>query len=117
VINLLEETIANINGSDHSVEDVDWIGSRDGEYAMSWAEFEKIADFEYNDGYGAAEIAVDLVVVFKDGSYMVRQEYDGSESWEFMEILTKKEKTKPITNLGGEEQMWPKLAELNKNAG
>ena len=34
--NLLEETVLEINGSDHVVENVSWVGSMDGKYAITW---------------------------------------------------------------------------------
>lgn len=52
----------------------------------SWADFERLADIEYDDGYGGANIAETLVVVGDDW-WLERGEYDGSEWWEF--------KTKP----------------------
>jgi hypothetical protein len=80
--NLLSETVAEIGGSGHTVTDVAWVGSYDGEYALSWAEFEPIAGAtQFDSGYGGAEIAPDLVVVFTDGEWLERGEYDGSEWW------------------------------------
>ena len=43
----------------------------------------KVLDIDYDDGYGDQEIAVDLVVVFTDGGFLRRAEYDGSEWWEY----------------------------------
>lgn len=37
-------------------------------------------DFEYDNGYGLQEIGG--IVVFTDGSWLTRGEYDGSEWWE-----------------------------------
>ncbi|WP_456390639.1 hypothetical protein [Hydrogenimonas sp.] len=36
-------------------------------------------DFDYDEGYGAQELFG--VVVFTDGSWLERYEYDGAESW------------------------------------
>lgn len=41
-------------------------------------------DFEYNDGYGLQEI--EGTIVFTDGSWLTRGEYDGSEWWENHQI-------------------------------
>lgn len=112
MINFLEET--KLSMGPKKSQDIDWIGSMDGEYAMTWEEFEKLANFEYDGGFGSQKIASDLVIVFKDGSYLERAEYDGSEWWEFKTQPEKKENAKPITNLGGPTIMWDTLEELNK---
>lgn len=44
---------------------------------------EKVLDIDYDDGYGSQEIAADLVVAFTDGGFLRREEYDGSEWWEY----------------------------------
>jgi hypothetical protein len=77
--NFKEETILDIISSGHTAEDVAWIGSEEVEVNNFW----DICDFDYDDGYGSAEIARDLVIVFKDGSFLERREYDGSEWWAF----------------------------------
>ena len=110
--NLLEETKQVLENHEKKPEDVSWIGSSDGELAISWAEFEKIANIDYDSGFGAQEIAEDLVVVFKDGNYMDRGEYDGSEWWNFNSTPTKKSDAKPFTNVGGPQDT---LAELNNS--
>ena len=57
--------------------------SRDGEFAMSWADFKnKFKNLEYYAGYGTQEIAADLVVV-GDNWWLEREEYDGSECWAY----------------------------------
>lgn len=85
--NLLDETTIDVNASGHTETDVAWVGSRDGEYALSWGEFATIAGAaNYDSGYGGAEIAGDLVVVFTDGSWLERGEYDGSEWWDFKKL-------------------------------
>ena len=45
--------------------------------------FKKIGKIEYSGGFGAQEIAADLIIYFKDKSYITRGEYDGSEWWEY----------------------------------
>ena len=81
--NFLEETEEAILDSGHKIEDVMFIGSSDGEYRLNYEEFKNIADFEYDDGYGSQEIASDLIIYFKDHTYIERGEYDGSEWWEY----------------------------------
>lgn len=114
-MNLLAETRAAIAESGHTVEDITFIGSRNGEYACTWDEFGKIADVVYDAGYGWQEVATDLVIRFGDGTEMDRSEYDGSESWE-IPLPPKgmwQGETKPITKLieGG----WNSLADMNKS--
>ena len=81
--NLLEETKEKLAVCHKTPKDVLWVGSSDGSEAITWEEFEKMADFDYDDGYGAAEIRMDLVVVGKDW-WLERYEYDGSE-WVYKE--------------------------------
>lgn len=83
-MNLLTETVEDIARSGHTTQDVSWVGSANGEYAMPWVDFEPVAaGVNYDSGYGGSEIPGDLVVVFTDGSWLARGEYDGSEWWDF----------------------------------
>ena len=91
--NLLEETIKILESNHKNKNDVMWIGN--GEYVISWTDFEKIANIEYNNGYGAQEIASDLLVVGKDW-WLERHEYDGAEGWDFKSLPQKDVKTKPF---------------------
>ena len=84
-MNLLDETKGEISQSGHSTDDVRFVGSRDEKLGIPWSQAEKVLDIDYDDGYGGQEIAVDLVVVFTDGGFLRREEYDGSEWWEFKE--------------------------------
>jgi|GEM_PF-500830 len=88
VVNLLEETLEVLKKHGKSPKDVRWVGSKDGKYAITWDEFEKIADVIYDNGYGAQEIAEDLVVVGEDW-WLERCECDGSEWWEFKTLPVK----------------------------
>ena len=81
-MNFLEETITKIYASGHSLNDVMFIGTEDGYHRISWSKFEKISDFDYDSGFGCQEIP-SLIVYFKDNTYMFREEYDGSEWWEY----------------------------------
>ena len=100
------------------VEDINknvaWVGSRDGEFAISWDEFLSINDYAYDSGYGAQHIAKDLVVVFEDGSYLERVEYDGSEAWNFSETPKKSDNPKPFKKLGNNDNMWENLKTINE---
>lgn len=111
--NLLKETLSDIKFNGKTPEDILFIGSRDGEYSCTWDEFIVLANIEYDSGYGGQEIASDLVIVFKDNTYMDRYEYDGSESWAYNETPKAKKKTKKITRLTG-DSCWVSLRSLNK---
>ena len=47
-------------------------------------------DFEYDDGYGCQEL--EGVVVYTDGTWSERGEYDGSEWWEHKTMPSYKER-------------------------
>ena len=85
--NLLEETVLFIHDTNHVIENVSWVGSMDGKYAITWDAFTEISDVLYDNGYGSQEVAGDLVVVFTDGSHLERYEYDGSEYWVYCPVI------------------------------
>lgn len=90
--NLLQETIATLRRNGYNYEDVEWVGTEGGEYAMSWEEFANIADFEYNSSYECVEIPTALVVVGKNW-WLSR---DGSEWWIFNRKPRKNRKAQPF---------------------
>lgn len=87
--NLLAETKEVLMSHGKTVDDVLWVGST--EAYSTWKEFERVANIEYDNGYGGNEIAGNLIVVGKDW-WLERGEYDGSEWWNFKTIPIK-----PIT--------------------
>ena len=111
--NLLMETMDAIKESGHEVTDITFIGSETGEHACTWAEFQTLADKEYDSGYGAQEVASDLVIRFSDTKHMWRNEYDGSEDWSYDGTPGPEfdGTPQPITNLIG--GMWETIAGLN----
>lgn len=112
MINLLAETIHDIIAAHQTTDTVRYVRSRDGEYVASWEEFAKIADINYDNGYGSAQIPSDLIVEFIDGTYLYRDEYDGAEGWEYNQPLPSiQPDPKPITKLTG--ALWPTVAELH----
>ena len=117
----MEETLERMKGVGLGPEDIVFIGSADNEYSMSgWREFEALADVEYDDGYGAPEVATDLEIRFQDGTHFVRAEYDGSEWWEaVIPRVNPESSTKPITRLTvtPREIGWVTLAEMAKADG
>lgn len=112
LMNLLKETIENIKDSGHKIEDIIFIGSEDSGHCCTWDQFKELADIEYDNGYGGQEIARDLIIVFSDGSRMWRNEYDGSEWWEYLapfKMPKNNEKIKTLCN----DHFWWSLAEMN----
>lgn len=85
-MNLLKETLEALKESGRSFDDVLWIGSQDG--YMSKELFLRLADVEYDSGFGGQEVARDLVLVGKSW-WLERGEYDGSEWWEFKSLPIK----------------------------
>lgn len=80
MINLLEETIEILNENNRSESDVLWVGCP--KFKTTWENFKRVANVEYDNGYGGAEVADDLIVMGID-FWLERHEYDGSEWWEF----------------------------------
>lgn len=111
-INLLEETIYKIKESGHEVIDILFIGSMISGHECSWEEYEILADMEYSSGFGAQNVASDLVIYFTDGERMFRHEYDGSEGWEFSKSFkTPKNKIKIMSLFS--EIGWDTLMKIN----
>ena len=86
--NLLYETREAIEQSKHHPRDIIFIGSKCSGHRCTWQEFIGLANQQYDSGYGSQEVALDLIIVFKDSSYLEREEYDGSEWWRLIEPFT-----------------------------
>ncbi len=112
-MNLLEETKIGINESGHNISDILFIGSEKTGHQCTWDQFKKIADFEYDNGFGSAGIAMDLIIVFGDAQQMTRNEYDGSEGWDYTTKFALPATKLPITCLGGDDHLWVDLADIN----
>lgn len=116
-MNLLIETLADLDLAKKKPSDIAFIGSLSGEYQCTWDEFLRLADVSYDNGYGAAQVASDLVIVFNDGTRLYRSEYDGKEWWSFMPNVPKLMVVKQIhrllspTNASG----WRTLEGLNRD--
>lgn len=114
--NLLHETREGMTRFGLTSEDVVYIGSLGSRYApaysCSWAEFERLADFEYDDGYGSAEIPGELKIFFANGGCFQRYADDGSEYWEYIAPFNRPVETLPIRTLQGGG--WRNLHELHQ---
>lgn len=82
-MNLLEETLNILKENDLSANDVLWIGNT--EFKTDWNNFQYISDIAYDNGFGCPEVAQDLLIVGSNW-WLERQEYDGSEWWEFKKM-------------------------------
>lgn len=112
-MNLLRETLNYIKLSNHEATDIIFIGSEQSGHSCTWEEFTDIGDINYDCGFGSQEIATDLIIVFSDGTKMWRDEYDGSERWEYSTLFKSPEDQKPIKCLVG--TLWKTLSEVNKH--
>lgn len=98
--NLFVETDSKIQDNlSKTWDDVEWVGTTndtdmwddasESYYTVPACEFDVdefkavAATITYDAGYGIQEINKELVIVFKDGSWLERAEYDGSEWWEY----------------------------------
>lgn len=98
--NFYNELKYELERRDKTLDDIEWVGIlKDGEYTyfdnsmdkdvyLDLEQFFRVADFDYWDGFGSAEITLGLVVVGKDW-WLERHEYDGSEWWEFKTLPKK----------------------------
>ena len=110
--NLWLETVFELEDNGKTFDDVLWIGCRD--FKISKEDFKLLANVEYDSGYGAPEVAQDLLIV-GDGWWMERGEYDGAEWWEWKEPPKEPEKTRVVSNLvcGDLAVGWSSLKDLN----
>ena len=113
--NLLSETIDFLAQHDRILNEVIMFCGND--FQFTRAEFEKLADREYDNGYGGQEVASDLKLVGADW-WIERHEYDGAENWVYKE---KPSFNKPFKNIqtlmvryGTDDLSWSTLAELNE---
>ena len=116
--NLLKETENALKMFNKKPSDIDWIGSEDGKYVINWEQFKNLAaSIDYDAGFGAQEIARDLVVVFKDSDWLIRDEYDGAESWELQSLPKRQLRSKPIYRLRIDEEGigWITIDYMNRN--
>lgn len=87
MINLLSETTKFLEENGKSLDDVLWIGNRDGKEIIPVSDFLMGANRMYDDGYGSNEVSLDLVIVGNDW-WLERSDYDGCEWWEYKTIPT-----------------------------
>ena len=108
-MNLLQETKEKLKDNGKSFLDIEWVGCN--EFRISMEDFMRLADVEYDEGFGRQWVAKDLIMVGEDFA-LIRDSYDGSESWH-MVTTTPPEQIRSVTSLISEEG-WETLAEINK---
>ena len=109
--NFFEETDKYIKNLGYSWKDVDWIGSTD--LVIPLDIFISVAkETVYDNTYGPQYIAKDLVIVFKDGLWLSRDEYDGYECWNFNEIPLKPTVSAKHIILSSQARPFSDLSEL-----
>lgn len=81
-INLLKETEQVLEDHGYTWDDVQAV-QRDvcDAYSIPLESFKKLADREYDHGYGIEEVNTDLVILIKDGTWFARKTLGGSEWW------------------------------------
>jgi len=99
--NLLEETCEILFEHKKMTADVKFVAVKLGSHGTdmckgTWKDFQAISNFTYDDGYGGNEINSSLVVV-GDNWWLERNEYDGSEWWEFKTIPTEPVNSFPLS--------------------
>ncbi len=114
-MNFKKETYTAIKNSGYKRLDVCFIGSIDGRYRVNMDVFDELSDFAYDNGFGAPEIATDLIIYFNDMSYITRGEYDGKEWWEYKPplVFEKTQEYRTIKNFGGKGVLWETVERLN----
>ena len=96
-MNLYTETRNKLIKNGKTFDDV--IAIRGKDFQITKDDFIKYSKTEYDSGYGAPEVAQDLLIIGAD-FWLERHEYDGSEWWEFKRMPKYKELPfKPITAL------------------
>lgn len=113
--NLWIETNCDLEDHGKTFDDVLWIGCPD--FKISKEDFKRLANVDYDSGYGAPEVAEDLLIV-GDGWWMERGDYDGAEWWAWKEPPKEPEETRAVSTLvcGDLAVGWSTLKDLNSQA-
>lgn len=103
-MNLRRETEDILHKYGKVTGDIVHIGSVDGKYSIDWETFCKLADNQYNNQTKKYRVAYDLVIVFKDGSYLDRVHDSFFEQWRYNQYPKRgNTKSRKIKNLMGED--------------
>ena len=96
-MNLLQETLEDIDRCGHKLDDVDYFIITDMDWHEVWCDYDLYEiwcnDYaDYDSGYGGQEVPACTAVVFKDSTWLERTEYDGNECF-----IYKEKPKKPVT--------------------
>lgn len=107
--NLYSEIVKKLKTFGKTVDDIEFVCGES--FCVDVKEFLEIAKkTNYDAGYGAQEVAHDLLIVGKDW-WLERHEYDGSEWFEYKTMPKKPEKEKHIKRLAF--GLWDSLEKMN----
>lgn len=81
-MNLKYETLKALKDHGRTEDDIVYVGTNT--FRIPLEDFWELANVDYDNGYGGAEIVEDIIVVGR-GWWLERHEYDGSEWWEYKE--------------------------------
>ena len=112
MINFLTETQTTLACAGQTEADILFIGSEESGHECSWPEFQTLANFDYDNGFGSHIVAEDLIIVCKNGCILRRREYDGSEWWEVLKPFVAPKTKLVIHTLKGPHNC---LAEIRAN--
>ena len=92
--NLYLETKEKLEELDFTWDSIKYISVKDSDwkddaklYEIKIDDFIKFAkSYNYDEGFGSAEVNKTLRIVFYDDSFLERGEYDGSEWWEYKKL-------------------------------
>lgn len=106
------ETMSILKKHNKTLDDIVWIGTESVEIPIE--NFIALADFNYDDGFGAQEVALDLLIVGHD-FWLARIEYDGAERWEYHTMPQRPTTMQSVELLYVSDKFvgWKTLAELN----
>lgn len=110
--NLLKETENELEVRGYTFEDILSIQGK--MHRISVERFKTLADKIYDERYGSQEVAEDLIIMMKDGSWFERHEYDGSEEWIFRrapQVIPEIHDDRVYSLFA--KQGWETLAEIN----
>lgn len=113
--NFKDETLSILATNGKTWNDVKFIQGDDFKVSNNKDELLELMNFEYDDGYGAPQIAEDLIIV-GDNWWLERGEYDGSEWWEYKETPRPNLKLKEIKRFQVKDDQvgWESLKDVNE---
>ena len=79
--NFLKETLMAIEKAGKTPYEIRWVFDQRTGASSLWSEFADLSNFEYDSGFGQVEINRHLAIEFSDGSFLIREDYDGAENW------------------------------------